>query len=48
MLANSDISELTESGRAAKEALGELTIKLINRYDCVRMPDYQSLFFGRR
>ena len=47
-LANMDMSELTEAGRAAKEALGELTIKRINRYQDVRMPDYQSLFFGGR
>jgi len=43
-----DMSELTEAGRAAKEALGELTIQRIKRYQGVRMPDYQSLFFGGR
>ncbi|EXJ54956.1 uncharacterized protein A1O5_12867 [Cladophialophora psammophila CBS 110553] len=48
MLANEDMSKLTEAGRAAKEALGERTVKRIKRYQCVRMPDYQSLFFGRR
>jgi hypothetical protein len=43
-----DMSELTEAGRAAKEALGEPTIKRIERYQGVRMPDSQSLFFGGR
>ncbi|KIW20496.1 hypothetical protein PV08_01071 [Exophiala spinifera] len=32
ILANTDMSELTEAGRAAKEALGELTMKRIKKY----------------
>ncbi|KAL2429291.1 hypothetical protein ABEF95_002763 [Exophiala dermatitidis] len=48
MLANADLSELTEAGRAAKEELGEMAIKRIKRYQNVRMPDYQSLFLRGR
>ncbi|KAJ4580244.1 hypothetical protein HRR83_003192 [Exophiala dermatitidis] len=48
MLANADLSQLTEAGRAAKEELGEMAIKRIKRYQNVRMPDYQSLFLRGR
>lgn len=47
MLANKDRDKLTEAGRAAKEALGELTIKTIKRFESVWMPAHQSMFLGR-
>jgi hypothetical protein len=37
-----------EEMRERKRELGELSLKRIRRYNVVRMPDYQSAFFGGR
>lgn len=46
IIANSDMEDPSEKGRAEREAMGEATAQMIRSYSTVRMPNYQRFFLG--